>query len=155
MARIFCNYSILNGEKIEVKNGATRRTLVLINKTGQDIEKNTPFAGDLGFLNKGNHSFVFINEPRKSNDNRTLFIIMNQAYGITVHNANPLFKEVSTGGYGNSESTLAVLPLGCIVEKHSYKNRNTPSFIELTETGIIEIPEEEAYQKLGEEIKEI
>lgn len=61
MAKVYCNCSLKNGEKRELKNGSTKRTLCLINKSGRDIEYNIPFNADLGFLKKGNHSFVFIN----------------------------------------------------------------------------------------------
>lgn len=150
MAKIFCNTTLKSGEKRELQNGATRRTLVLINKSGRDIEANISFNADLGFLNKGNHSFVFINPPKKKDD-RTLFIIMNNGYRLHFHRGTPIFHEISEGGYGNSKSTLAVLPIGTILEYESYKNRNTPNFDELTETGIIEIPPEDAYLMIGNE----
>ena len=154
MAKVYCNCSLKNGEKKELKNGATKRTLCLVNKSGIDIEYNVPFNADLGFLNKGNHSFVFINPPKKMDD-RVLFIIMNGGYGLHFHGGTPLFYEISEGGYGNSKSSLAVLSVGTIVEYETYKNRHTPSFDELTETGIFEIAAEDAYLMLGEEVEEI
>lgn len=112
------------------QNGATRRTLVVINKTGMEIPANQPFRCQLGFLNKGNHSFIFINPPRKG-DNRTMGVFLNTAQGFDVINKygaeaekdGVVFSASSVGGYGNSESRMAVIRPGFFVAENSYKNR--------------------------------
>ena len=144
MAKIFLNRSIAKNETCSIRNGATKRLLLIINKTGQDIEYNVPFNGSIGTLEKGNTSFVFIN-TEKQTDNKILFVFIDNCYGVSLHNEEPIFFAVSTGGYGNSESTVAVCLENTLIEKHSYKNRTESDFVITNkEKGFLEVSLDEA-----------
>jgi len=73
MAKVWLSEKLsLKDERIWTAcNGATRRRLVVVNKLGPIGENINFVEAQLGFLNKGNHSFIFINPPRKDDD-RTL-----------------------------------------------------------------------------------
>lgn len=161
--KIFVNRSIKKDGKIELQNGATRRTLVVVNKSGMDIEANIAFNGAIGTLNKGNHSFIFLNAPNKKSrdDKRTMFVLADSGYGVRIHflDDTPFnFFEVSTGGYGNSESTIAVIEGEQVVEYFSYKYRTSSSYEKTDlEKGFIEMPIEDVIATgiLGDELDEV
>lgn len=145
---VFTNFNLPAGETAECKNGATKTSLVVVNKLGHEIKKNTPFSARVGFLRKGNHAFVFLNEGRSEND---LFIFLDAGYGVTFHTTDDKvkFSEVSTGGYGNSESTLAVLKRDVLIECHSYKNRQQSDFFRTSpEKGFVKVRHEDAIVEL-------
>lgn len=142
---IFTNFDLNVEEKCELKNGATRTTLVAINKTNDKIVGFKPFNGKLGTLKKGNHFFVFIN---KGFDSRNLFVFMDGGYGYTFHHKKPIAVDYSTGGYGNSESTLAILEEGTLIELHSYKNRRESRWLRCTDRGFVSVSNEEATLEL-------
>lgn len=145
---VFTNFNLRAGETAELKNGATRTTLVVVNKTGKEIKANEPFTALVGFLKKGNHAFVFLNEGVSEND---LFIFLDSGYGVTLHTTDDKVKffAVSTGGYGNSESTLAVLKSDVLIECHSYKNRQQSDFLRTaTEKGFVKVRHEDAILEL-------
>ena len=139
---IFCNQELEsngNGQIWSAKNGATRRTLVVISKI--------PFSGNviqgkLGFLQKGNHAFIFINEG-ESRENYGLFL--NSSYGYTLLEGEEIFGDSSAGGYGNSCSRFGIYRIGALIKAHTYKNRHTPSFSRLTETGWVSENIEDVY----------
>lgn len=140
MATIIMNASLNAGNKIELKNGATRPTLLVINKTGKDVESGVPFKGSIGFLKKGNHNFIFLNEEKTSSE-KTIGIHVRDGYGVDLSNVaetNVLFEAYSQGGYGNSESDIIAFQIpkdGCYIIENSYKNRREPSYIRYTHTG--------------------
>lgn len=138
---IFTNFSLENDSKMEYTNGATRTNLVVINKTGSDIERNVPFQGKIGTLKKGKHFFVFLN---KGFDKRNLFVFLDGAYGCSFHFKKPIEMDISIGGYGNSESTLAILGEGTLIECHSYKFRRGSDFIRTTSNGFEDVDSDEA-----------
>lgn len=145
---VFTNFNLGAGETAECKNGATRTTLVIVNKLGKEIKKNTPFSARVGFLRKGNHAFVFLNEG-ESKEN--FFILLDGGYGVTLHTTDDKVKffAVSTGGYGNSESTLAVLTSNVLIECHSYKNRTASDFLRTDpEKGFVKVRHEDAILEL-------
>ena len=116
------------------QNGATRTTLLVVNKTGKEIESNKFYTDiSVGVLEKGNHSFVFLNQ--KEDDPRDRVLFLNMEYGFTAYDSNgteikPLFKGESVGGYGNSRSMFAVYPghQDMYFEEYTYKNRNDPNW---------------------------
>ena len=136
MAKIFCNCSIEAGKNVSLKNGATKRLLLICNKMSTNIEANVPFNGKIGTLIKGNTSFIFINDEDKGRkDDRTLFILADDGYGIDFSQKEPIYYQTSTGGYGNSQSTIAILNYGTLIEFHSYKNRSESRFCFCGEKG--------------------
>jgi hypothetical protein len=152
MAKIYSNIELtLNeqGKIWSVSNGATRRTLVVINNINE--QPGNHFRAKLGTLDKGNHSFIFINEE-KNTDDRVLGLVLNSAYSYQVLEGNELFTNYSSGGYGNSCSRFGIYELGALIEVNTYKNRNTSSYFRLTENGWIGIP---VYEVNDSEIKEI
>jgi len=152
MAKIYSNIELSldqQGEIWSASNGATRRTLVLINKINE--QPGDFLRANLGTLDKGNHSFIFINEE-KGEDNRVLGIFLNSAYGYQVLEGKELFSNYSSGGYGNSCSQFGIYKEGTLLEVNTYKNRNTPSYYRLTNNGWIEIP---VYEVNTSEIEEV
>ena len=137
---IFCNQELNgNGQIWSAKNGATRRTLVVISKI--------PFSGNvipgkLGFLQKGNHAFIFINEG-ESKEKFGLFL--NSSYGYTLIEGEEIFGDSSAGGYGNSCSQFGIYKIGALIKVHTYKNRNTASYFRLTNEGWISENIEDVY----------
>ena len=138
MSKVFFN------EKIEkewsAQNGAKRRTLLVANKLDKTIEENKPIICRIGFLNKGNHSFIFVNEDKFKNETKVLGVFVNSSYGYSVvekdspENAE-IFTASSFGGYGNSESKIGIYKEGTLLKIHTYKNRTDPSFCKLTQNG--------------------
>lgn len=111
-------------------NEATRRRLVVVNKLGP-IGENVNFVeAQLGFLNKGNHSFIFINPPRKDDD-RILGLFLCRGYGYRIIEGEELFTASSIGGPGNSESRFGVYAPGTLIACASYKMRRGESFYRL------------------------
>lgn len=140
MAKIYSNQELsldTEGEIWEASNGATRRTLILINKTNQAPAK--AFRAALGKLDKGNHSFIFLNEE-KNNDERVFGLFLNNAYGYQLVEGTEVYTNCSVGGYGNSCSQFGIYEMGAVLEVNTYKNRNTPTYYKLTEQGWNEIP---------------
>jgi len=45
-------------------NGATRRILMIINKTGKELIPGVAYDVSLGVLDKGRHSYIFINNSK-------------------------------------------------------------------------------------------
>jgi RecA/RadA recombinase len=152
MAKIYSNIELSldkQGEIWSACNGATRRTLVVINEINE--QPGVMFRAKLGTLNKGNHSFIFINEE-KGTDERVLGIFLNNAYAYRVLEGKELFGTYSSGGYGNSCSRFGIYEVGALLEVNSYKNRNTPSYYRLTEGGWIDVP---IYQVNPSEIEDV
>lgn len=67
----------------ERSNGATRRVLKVVNKLGTDLPAGVPIRASLGFLDKGNHSFIFIN-PENRPDDRIFGGFLNSDYGFKI-----------------------------------------------------------------------
>lgn len=117
--------------KTELKNGATRRTLVVTMPAGDKTElqvKDPIIEGTVSLLDKGNHSFFFINPSSQPCEDRGVFICSD--YGVTVRTPNgelageDTFRyRSSRGGYGNSESVVVVAIKECYIYEHSYKHR--------------------------------
>jgi len=138
-------------EKIwSAKNGATRRTLILVDKIG--IEENSPIKGELGYLDKGNHSFIFLNKEKKFSD-KIIGIFLCSEYGYRVVSGKEIYSAYSQGGYGNSESKFGIYEVGTIIAADSYKSRNGETFYKLTPMGWeelgIDIPLKEEGDKIN------
>lgn len=152
MAKIYSNIELSldqQGEIWSACNGATRRTLVVINKINE--QPGIMFRAKLGTLDKGNHSFIFIN-GENGNDERILGLFLNSAYGYQVLEGKELFSNYSSGGYGNSCSQFGLYELGTLLEINTYKNRNTPSYYRLTESGWVNVPVHEVNPSEIEEV---
>lgn len=144
MATVFLNQSVgvADGEPVwSAKNGATRTHLKLID-SGAIRETETKFKCSIGTLNKGNHSFIFLNPP-KANDNRVLGVFLNSSYSFKLVEGKELFRADSEGGYGNSCSSFGVYEVGALLKVHTYKFRKSPSYYRLTESGWLEVPDYE------------
>lgn len=153
MAKIFCNTELdLSQENPwTAQNGKTRRTLVLINKlVGQNLCTNS-FVAKIGTLDKGNHSFIFLNH-QTNYDKRILGLYLNKTYGYSVHSGKELYSAKSIGGGGNCQSMMGIYTLGTVLEVHSYKFRQSPTYVKLTETGWVEVSPTELFEN---EIKEV
>lgn len=137
------------GEIWSASNGATRRTLVVINKINE--QPGNYFRAKLGTLDKGNHSFIFINEE-KGEDERVLGLFLNSNYAYQVIEGKELFSNYSQGGYGNSCSQFGIYEEGTLLEVNTYKNRNTPSYYRLNNEGWVEVPVHEVNTSEIEEI---
>ena len=132
---LFCNKDLAVSEKCwTASNGATRKTLCLINKTGKDIEKKFGIDCRVGFLNKGNHSFIFMN-PGKPNNDRIIGLFLNTDYGYDLIEGEELFSNSSFGGPGNSESKFGIYVIGSLIAERSYKNRRGENYSRLTAKG--------------------
>lgn len=156
MAKIFFDTDLpetANGEIAwSAKNGATRRELKLVNKLGRDIPSQTKcLEASVGTLDKGNHAFIFLNEP-KASDSRVLGIALNSAYAYTVVEGKELYTNTSSGGYGNSCSQFGVYELGVVLKHHSYKNRRGATYVRLTENGWVRV---EAHEYEADEQTEL
>lgn len=154
MAKVFCNSRLdlsKEGQVWSASNGATRRTLVVINKiNGSD--QAVCFNAQVGFLDKGNHSFIFIN-PAREGDNRVFGLFLNSDYAYQVLEGKEVFTNYSQGGYGNSCSQFGIYEVGALLEVNTYKNRQTPSYYRLTVNGWINIKPYEVEQ--GKDIQEV
>jgi len=79
------------------KNGATRRSLVIVNKLSLQEETNE-ILGKVGYLDKGNHSFIFLNSVSTydhDQDPRIVGIYLCSGYGYTLVEGKELLKEKS------------------------------------------------------------
>ncbi len=135
MAKVFFSQPLnlsIDGEIWSAQNGATRRSLKVINKI--KLDKTEMVECQLGFLDKGNHSFIFINEP-KPNDNRILGIFLNNTYSYEVVEGEELFSNTSNGGYGNSCSKFGVYEVETLLKCYTYKNRKSPTYYKLNING--------------------
>jgi hypothetical protein len=142
MSIVFFNSSISNQETAwSMSNGATRRVLKIINKTGKELEANKPHKVSLGFLDKGNHSFIFVN-PENKKDDKSLAVFMNGSYGYQT-DTKPIFENYSSGGYGNSCSQFGIYNINTLFSINSYKNRTGKGYIKFTEKGFESLKEED------------
>jgi len=136
MAKLYVNVKLnfksLDEKIWSAKNGATRRTLVVISKLG-DIGNKDCLICRVGWLNKGNHSFIFLNPSNK--DDQILGLFLDHSYGYSLIKGKELFSASSVGGYGNSESKFGIYTLGTILKCETYKNRNGYDYYELTHSG--------------------
>jgi len=152
MAKIYSNIELSldnQGEIWSASNGATKRTLVVINKINK--QPGLMFRAKLGTLDKGNHSFIFINED-KGDDNRILGLFLNSSYAYQVLDGKELFTNYSSGGYGNSCSQFGIYEVGTLLEVNTYKNRNTPSYYRMTDNGWVDVPVHEVNPSEIEEV---
>lgn len=152
MAKIYSNIELSldqQGEIWSASNGATRRTLVVINKINE--QPGNYFRAKLGTLDKGNHSFIFINEE-KGTDERILGLFLNSAYAYQVLEGKELFTNYSSGGYGNSCSQFGIYEVGTLLEVNTYKNRKTPLYYRLTKNGWVDVP---IHEVSASEIEEV
>lgn len=134
-------------------NGATRRRLVVVNTLGAIGESVNFIEAQLGFLNKGNHSFIFINPPRKDDD-RTLGLFLCRGYGYRVVEGEELFTASSVGGPKNSESRFGVYTPGTLIACASYGMRRGETFYRLDpEHGWLWLGDDAVLP--GDEIQEI
>jgi hypothetical protein len=153
MAKIYSNIELSldqQGEIWSASNGATRRKLVIINNITD--QPGNYFRAKLGTLDKGNHSFIFINKENGNDDERVLGIFLNSSYAYQVLEGKELFTNCSSGGYGNSCSQFGIYEIGTLLEVNTYKNRNTPSYYRLTENGWIDVPVHEVNLSEIEEV---
>jgi len=126
-----------------MQNGATRTTLCVINKSGQDIEPHKAYNFEVGYLAKGNHRFYFINPAKKCTlTNRYLYI--DGGYGVDVKKGELIKQDSSVGGYGNSESTVTLVEGDAILYCHSYKDRTTGDYIKCANGDITYMSPEDA-----------
>lgn len=156
MAKVFLNRSFNFHEKSDdnvlwsASNGATRRTLKLINSLKiNEGGSYIPSKGNIGHLfaqigklDKGNHSFIFINQPLKKDNGRVLGIVVNRDYGFAVLKGledKEVYSNYSSGGVGNSCSQFGIYKVGVIIEIFTYKNRTKSSYIKLTKNGWIDV----------------
>ena len=154
MAKIIANQNLdlsIQGEIWSASNGATRRTLIIINKTSGYEVPRSEFLAQIAFLDKGNHSFIFLNES-KQDDKRILGLFLNTSYSFDLVSGKELFSNTSSGGYGNSCSKFGLYEVGAILKEHTYRGRSTPTYHLLTEDGWTEIP---PYEVEGEDIQEL
>lgn len=152
MAKVYSNVKLSldqQGEIWSASNGATRRTLVVVNKINE--QPGIFFRAKIGTLDKGNHSFIFINEE-KENDERVLGLFLNSDYAYQVIEGKELFGNCSSGGIANSCSQFGIYGVGSLLEVNTYRNRNTPSYYRLTETGWVDVPVHEVNPSEIEEI---
>ena len=140
MAKVFIFRGFSGTGRVwNAKNGATRRELVfIVNEKDfpEDIEvpEDHPVIGKVGFLDKGNHSFVFLNKSEK--DDTVIGIFKNADEGdIIFPKDKVIFQAESHGGYGGRWSTLAVVKEGAFVEVTTYKNRRPSTYYRLTPNG--------------------
>ena len=127
---IIVNEHLPNEERAwAASNGVTRRNLVVVNKLNIEIPANTFVKGRVGVLDKGNHSFIFLNKPKLLIKKRA--IVLNRGCGFDILNeqgqeVEPLYSASSIGGYGNSKSKMAILDGDKVayIQYHTYKMRH-------------------------------
>ena len=137
MAKVFINREISGkGRAWSAKNGATRRELVLIvnDKDFPNGLEGDSFEAKVGWLDKGNHSFIFINKAQKLSD-KVIGIFLNSKYAYQVYGGKELFSNYSIGGYGNSCSQFGIYTEGTIIEENTYKNRRPKTYWALIKKG--------------------
>lgn len=136
---IYFNRDLPEDEKAwGAKNGATRRELVIINKLGKEISGGIDCR--IGKLDKGNHSFLFVNP---GHDDRILGVFLLDGCGYTVKEGTEVWTASSVGGYGNSESRIGIYEVGALIYTHTYKNRQTGHYYRLTKDGWENVPAHE------------
>lgn len=156
---IYFNEKIEGKGKVwERQNGLTRRTLVLIvnEKDFPDGINGKQVRGRIGWLKKGNHSFIFINKEKYPSD-KVVGIFLNRQYGYSVcpreahtfeeMQKNPegakspyqIFSSSSYGGPGNSESRFGIYKVGTVIEVFTYKYRSPFTYYLLTEKGWVKM----------------
>jgi len=167
---VFFNSSLPASERAcSMKNGATRRELVIINKFGRELVENEAVDACLGKLEKTNASFLFVNP---GHEDRVLGVFVCSGYGYSVIGQCPdlyrngdksvpenttgdrrpalsseLAGEVwtasSVGGYGNSESRIGIYEVGVLLYSHTYKDRTAGNYFRLTQVGWVSVPAHE------------
>jgi hypothetical protein len=136
------------------KNGATRRTLSLINKSNIKGEHQVIEGVSLGYLDKGNHSFIFINNEKNPN-NKIVGIALCSDYGYRVVKGTELYTSSSVGGYGNSESRFGIYEVGTILAYDTYKSRRGELYYKLTPEGWIFLGYDTPIEEDGDVITDI
>ena len=87
------------------KNGATKRTLIVVSKIG-NVGKTDIIRAKVGYLDKGSHSFIFLNPEDGYKKDEMIGIFLCSEYGYRIVNS----------------SELTTLPEGFIfVDKKIYK----------------------------------
>ncbi len=120
MPTIYFNHKLEGNETIwDASNGATRQNLFVINKMGKDFLLSEKVVCSVGFLDKGKHSFIFLNPP-KGGDNRILGVFLCASYGYRLVKGKALYENSSVGGSGNSESKFGIYELGTILAEDSF-----------------------------------
>jgi len=139
MSKIYFNFPY-EGGKIEKSNGATRRNLVIV--SGKDFQGEfipyndkgwTQTEGEVAYYEKGNHSYIFINPPKKEG---VVGVFMGGGYGVNV-SPEPIFMASSCGGYGNSESNIGIVTCESILAHDTYKGRHGVRYDKFTPDGFI------------------
>jgi len=123
-------------------NGATRRKLQIINKLPAGSGQVKTIDCQVGTLDKGNHSFIFLN-PAKPEDKRILGVYTNTSYGYSVVEGTEIYGNYSSGGPGNSCSQFGIYEVGTILKIATYKNRRPPYYVKFEKTGWVEVPSHE------------
>jgi len=134
--------AISEGVIWEACNGATRQRLLLIAKGLPSSEEEViSLECRVGFLNKGKHSFIFLN-PGHTPETLGLFLCRDYGYTV-VSDRSPkgacLFEASSVGGYGNSESKFGIYRVGTVIAVHSYKHRQGDSYWRLNPDGWVNL----------------
>jgi len=97
----------------------------------------------LGFLEKGNHAFIFLNAANAA-EKRSFGIFLNDTYGYTCLEGEEIFSAESIGGPGNSASKFGIYAVGTLIKEHTYKNRREARYWRLELTGWKEVAIEES-----------
>jgi len=138
-------------------NGATRQILTIINKTGKELIPGIAYDDiSLGVLDKGRHSYIFINNSKKPDDDRVVGIFTCNAYGYRIVSGKELYTARSIGGYGNSESRFGIYEAGTTIATNSYKGRHGEKFYKLSpEKGWECLGTDVPIEEDGDKIQEI
>jgi hypothetical protein len=125
------NFDRLKERIWSAQNGATRRTLVVVSKLKLQAEDAQSIFAQVGWLDKGNHSFIFLN-PERKDSRKIVGLFLCSGYGYSVVKGTELYTASSVGGYGNSESRFGLYEPGTIIAESSYKNRQGEDYYRLT-----------------------
>jgi len=112
-------------------NGRNQRRLVVINKSGKDIKKNTPILARVNTLFKNKTAYIFIGPGQIQND-KVIGLYLNDDCGYScIPTHSKIFEAESVGGPGNMASKMGLYRPNTIIRVHSYKNRATESTYKL------------------------
>ncbi len=143
MAKVFFNQAISlskeGGVTWSVTNGATRRTLKIINNLPTvDPTETISVESQLGTVEENNQSVIFLNIP-KPGDDRILGLFINISCGYEIVEGTELFSGISTGGPGNSCSRFGIYKIGTLIKCATYKNRKPATYYRLQSDGWVQI----------------
>jgi hypothetical protein len=138
----------------KAQNGSTKRTLVVIanglanqfslreDEVTANLVNGNHIRCSFGYLEKGNHSFIYLNKPSPNEYHKVFGLFLNNEYGYSLYKGKTFF-EGSSVGSRTEESKFGLYSVGTVLEVFGH-NHTSSKFYELRkDNGWVEISQED------------